>query len=69
MWRHRLGGLRLNDWGEWNSRSGVLGHARIWEETVKSNPLLARKDAIIPVLIPAKRYQVIIPPRIGGTKT
>ena len=32
----------------------MLGHARIWEETVKSNPLLARKDAITPVLIPAK---------------
>ena len=41
----------------------MLGHARIWEETVKSNPLLPRKDAISPVLIPAKRYQVIIPPR------
>ena len=59
----RRASIRLNDWSEWNSRSGVLGHARIWEETVKSNPLLARKDAIRPVLIPAKRSQVIIPPR------
>ena len=41
----------------------MLGHARIWEETVKSNPLLARKDEITPILISAKRYQVIIPPR------
>ena len=41
----------------------MLGHARIWKEMVKSNPLLARNDAIIPVLILAKRYHVIIPPK------
>ena len=41
----------------------MLGHAKIWVETVKSNPLQAKKDAITPVLIAAKRYQEIIPPR------
>ena len=64
----RRASIWLNDWGKWNSLAGVPGHARIWEETVKSNPLLARKDAIITVLIAAKRYQVIRV-TMTGTKT
>ena len=59
----RRASVRLNDWGQWTGRQQTRGHTRVWWETIRSESLLIRRDAIPAVTTFYKRYRVILPDR------